>query len=215
MQSCDGRWMMVVAAEFEIHDFVSTDAEVGGESINKSLEVFLLHVENIAIFVNLNTFTQQLIYNRCAHDQFKVIFLVELELIVRIPIQMNTKIGNINNSLLGVPQIRGNLFAFFILHDDFPGEAKIAVEPSSPETATIFLDVHLLETASVFDFVMRSQLQNWRVSVAADDFENAWATCLALVSEDECDDGRCISSVVVCFSRLQIPFITLSKKQNY
>jgi hypothetical protein len=82
---------------------------------------------------------------------------------------MDAKRWNIANSSLGVIEHACKFTILF--NNDFSSETKITVEPSSPETTSIGLDVELLETTFGASFSSWCKLEDRRVSMTSDTLE--------------------------------------------
>ena len=104
-----------------------------------------------------------------------------------LSIKMDAEGRHVHDSALGIPK-RACKFIFFILVNNFASKSEISIEPSSPETTSVALNVHLLESTFVLNLRERSKLQYWRIGMATDDLVKV-DTCLYFLTKGECHNS--------------------------
>ena len=170
MKSSNCWSVVIVCSELKVNNLADVDAQVSGNHIQESLEMFGLNLKHIIISLfSLNTLAHELIHDVSGQDWLEMVLLVGVEL--SSSVQVNAEGWHVDDGLLGVPKFRGQLVCIFLLDNDFASKTKISIEPCSPKSTAIALDIHLLESKLVVYLGMWSQLQNWGISVASNNFE--------------------------------------------
>ena len=207
MESSDCRSVSIISCKFKINNLINLNFQISCNSIEECLKVFCLDVIYIIFsFKWLNTLSHQLINNTCCKNWFKMRFFIWFEFIRSI--QMDTKRWHIDYSRFWVPETTLQLFGFFVLNNDLSSKSKISIEPCSPKTSTITLDIHLLESKLIINAWMWCQFQNWWISVTSNNLEQI-NSLIDFLSKWEGTYGRMVSCEVICLTRCKLPFITL------
>ena len=122
-------------------------------------------------------------------------------------IKMNTEGRHIHYCWFGVPKHWGELLVR-ALDDDLTSEAKVSIEPGSPEATTVALHVQLLESNFVFLLWVWSKLKDRWISMASNNLEIS-NTLINLLTHGKSHNRTFISCEEVRFSWSQIPFFPI------
>ena len=209
METDDCWLVMVISTQLKVNNLVALNGEILADSIEECLVMLVLNV--IKVLPLLDTFAHELIDTIRRQDWFQMSLLVWVE--VWLSVQVDAERWHVHDGGLGVPEVTVDLVVLFTLNDDLPRESKVSVEPSSPEAATVELDVHLLVAKGILFLGMRSKFDNWGVSVASNNLEKV-NTLVDLLAECKRNDGRLVPREIVRLSWRETPFIPNNQNKS-